>query len=62
VATGYSLFLYGLGPFHSLTLVTGLQHLMGLGVAVMIYVLLRRSGVGERWATAATFPVCLTGS
>jgi hypothetical protein len=61
VATGYSLFLYGLGPFHSLTLVTGLQHLMGLGVAVMIYVLLRRSGVGERWATAATLPVCLTG-
>jgi hypothetical protein len=60
-ATGYSLFLHALEPFHSLTLVTALQHLMGLGVAVMIYVLLRRSGVGERWATAATLPVLLDG-
>src|SRR6516165_2998038 len=36
--TGYSVFLYVLEPFHSLTLVAGLQHLMGLAVAVMIYV------------------------
>jgi len=60
-ATGYSLFLHALEPFHSLTLVAGLQHLMGLGVAVMIYLLARRSGAGERWATAATLPVLLDG-
>jgi len=59
--TGYSLFLKALEPFHSLTLVAGLQHLMGLGIAVMIYVLARRSGVSQRWATAATLPVLLDG-
>jgi len=59
--TGYSLFLRALEPFHSLTLVTGLQHLMGLGVAVMIYALARHSGVPKRWATVATLPVLLDG-
>src|SRR6204780_3458223 len=59
--TGYSLFLRALEPFHSLTLVTGVQHLMGLAVAVMIYLLARRSGVSSRWATAATLPVLLDG-
>jgi hypothetical protein len=59
--TGYSLFLRALLPFHSLTLVTGLQHLMGLAVAVMIYVLARQAGVPKRWATAATLPVLLDG-
>src|ERR1700678_3366278 len=43
--TGYSFFLRALLPLHSLTLVVALQHLMGLAVAVMIYVLLRRNGV-----------------
>ena len=59
--TGYSVFLHILEPFHSLTLVVGLQHLMGLAVAVMIYVLARRSGVSQRWSTAATLPVLLDG-
>jgi len=59
--TGYSLFLRVLEPFHSLTLVAGVQHLMGLAVAVMIYLLLRRSGVSPRWSTAATLPVLLDG-
>ena len=59
--TGYSLFLKALEPFHSLTLVAGLQHLLGLGIAVMIYVLARRSGVPQGWATAATLPVLLDG-
>jgi hypothetical protein len=59
--TGYSLFLKALEPFHSFTLVTGLQHLMGLGVAVMIYLLLRRHGLSQRWATVATLPVLLDG-
>jgi hypothetical protein len=59
--TGYSVFLHALEPFHSLTLVAGLQHLMGLAVAVMIYLLLRRNGVSQRWSTVATLPVLLDG-
>ena len=59
--TGYSLFLRALLPFHSLTLVAVLQHLMGLGVAVMIYVLLRRNGVAKHWSAVATLPVLLDG-
>ena len=59
--TGYSLFLRTLEPFHSLTLVTSIQHLMGLGIAVMIYALARRSRVSAGWATAATLPVLLDG-
>jgi Dolichyl-phosphate-mannose-protein mannosyltransferase len=60
-ATGYSLFLRALEPLHSLTLVTGVQHLMGLGIAVMIYLLARRGGVPPRWATVATLPVLFDG-
>lgn len=59
--TGYSLFLKVLEPFHSLTLVVALQHLMGLGIAVMIYALARRSKVPKLWATVATLPVLLDG-
>jgi hypothetical protein len=59
--TGYSLFLRALLPFHSFTLVTGLQHLMGLGIAVMVYLLARRAGVPKLWATVATLPVLLDG-
>jgi len=58
---GYSLFLRALEPFHSLALVTGLQHMMGLGIAVMIYALARRSAVPQRWACMATLPVLLDG-
>jgi hypothetical protein len=59
--TGYSLFLRLLLPFHSFTLVTLVQHLMGLAIAVMIYVLLRRVGVSRVWATVATLPQLLDG-
>jgi hypothetical protein len=60
-STGYSFFLRLLLPFHSFTLVTGLQHLMGLLVAVMIYVLLRRNGVSKTWSAIATLPQLLDG-
>src|ERR1700738_3756678 len=53
-STGDSLFLGLLLPFHSFTLVTAVQHLMGLAVAVMIYVLLRRGGVSRAWSAVAT--------
>jgi glycosyltransferase involved in cell wall biosynthesis len=59
--TGYSLFLRALEPFGSLTLVTGVQHLMGLGVAVMIYALAVHCRVPKLWATVATLPVLLDG-
>ena len=60
-STGYSLFLKVLEPFHSLTLVTIVQHLMGLVIAVLLYVLLRRARVPKLWATLATVPVLLNG-
>ena len=60
-SVGYSFFLRLLLPFHSFTLVTGVQHLMGLLIAVMIYVLLRRNGVAKTWAAVATLPQLLDG-
>lgn len=60
-STGYSLFLRLLLPFHSFTLVTTVQHLMGLAVAVMLYVLLRRNGVSTTWSAIATLPELLDG-
>jgi hypothetical protein len=58
-STGYSLFLRLLLPFHSLTLVVALQHLMGLADAVLIYALLRHSKVSKKWATVASLPMLL---
>jgi len=60
-STGYSFFLRLLLPFHSLTLVTVVQHLMGLAVAVMIYALLRHYRVSKVWSTVAALPVLLDG-
>jgi hypothetical protein len=60
-STGYSFFLRLLLPFHSLTLVTAVQHLMGLAIAVLIYVLLRRNNVSKTWSAVATLPVLLDG-
>ncbi len=55
--SGYALFLAALRPARSLVLVAGVQHLMGLAIAVMIYVVLRRRGVAAWLATAAAVPV-----
>jgi hypothetical protein len=59
--TGYSLFLRLLLPFHSFTLVTIVQHLMGLAIAVLIYLLLRRNQVSKTWSTIAALPMLLDG-
>jgi hypothetical protein len=59
--TGYSWFLRLLLPFHSLTLVVVLQHLMGLADAVIIYALLRHNRVSKKWAAIASLPMLLDG-
>ena len=43
--SGYSFFLLAVEPFRSLLLVTILQHLMGVAVAVIVYGLLRYHGL-----------------
>ncbi len=55
--SGYSLLLLLLEPFHSLVVVAALQHLMGLAVAAMVYLIARRHGVPAWGATLAAGPV-----
>jgi hypothetical protein len=60
--SGYEIWLKILQPLHSYAVVTILQHLMGLGVAVMIYALARhRFGVPAWLAVLATVPVLYDG-
>ncbi|MFI6455403.1 hypothetical protein ACIBF6_28035 [Streptosporangium amethystogenes] len=55
---GYSFLLLALRPLHSFGLVVFVQHLMGLGIAVLIYTLLRgRFGLSGWGATLAAVPV-----
>jgi hypothetical protein len=55
--SGYGLLLLALRPFHSFALVTAVQHLMGLAIGVLIYVVLRRYGLLGWGATLAALPV-----
>jgi hypothetical protein len=60
--SGYSVLLKILQPFHSYALITILQHLMGLAVAVMVYALARHRFGAPGWlATLATVPVLYDG-
>ena len=60
--SGYSIWLKALQPFHTYALVTILQHLMGLAIAVMIYALARHRFGAPGWlATLAAVPVLYDG-
>jgi len=54
--SGYSFFLRALEPFHSLLLVTTIQHLMGVAIAIIVYGLLRYHGLPGWGATLAAAP------
>lgn len=60
--SGYTIFLKVLEPFRTYAIITILQHLMGVAVAVMIYALARhRFGVKAWLAALATVPVLYDG-
>jgi hypothetical protein len=59
---GYPVYLWLLSPAHSYLLVTASQHLMGLGVAALVYALARHRFGAPAWAAvAATLPVLYDG-
>ncbi|CAN5714576.1 hypothetical protein BH18ACT15_BH18ACT15_09780 [soil metagenome] len=57
----YPVFLKPAVAVHDLTLAVTAQHLMGLGMAVGIYVLCRRLGLGPVLGALSTAPVLLDG-
>src|SRR5262249_28922048 len=61
-ASGYSLYLDALRPFHSFGVITVSQHLMGLAIGVMIYALARRRFSCPAWLAALlAIPVLFDG-
>ena len=54
---GYALLLWVLRPLHSLALVAAVQHVMGIAIGVLIYLLVRRHGLPAWVATLAAIPV-----
>jgi hypothetical protein len=56
---GYPFYLWLLAPFERNSVVALSQHLLGLGMGVVVYALLRRRGIARRWATLAAAPILL---
>src|SRR5437773_729066 len=54
---GYGFLFWVLRPLHGFALVAAVQHLMGLAMGVLIYLLARRFGLPAWAATLATVPV-----
>jgi hypothetical protein len=55
----YALLLKPFLMLHRLLPVPALQHLMGLASGLLLYVLLRRLGLGQGWATVGAVPILL---
>jgi hypothetical protein len=58
---GYSIFLRAFFPTGSIGAVTDAQHVLGLAMGVLLYVLLLRLGVRRTLAALATLPILLDG-
>ncbi|MEU0519387.1 hypothetical protein [Streptosporangium sp. NPDC006007] len=59
---GYPLLLRALWPFHSVEVIAGVQHAMGLGTGLMLYALLRRRSLPVWAAAPAAVPVLFDAS
>jgi hypothetical protein len=59
---GYPLLLWALRPFHSVVVIAAVQHVLGLGVGLLVYAVLRRHSVPVWGATLATVPVLFDAS
>ncbi|GAA4225540.1 hypothetical protein FHR32_002218 [Streptosporangium album] len=59
---GYPLLLRALWPFHSVEVIAGVQHAMGLGIGLMVYALLRRKSLPGWGASLAAAPVLFDAS
>ncbi len=55
--SGYAILLWVLRPLHSFAVVAAVQHLMGVAIGLLIYLLARRHGLPAWAATLAAVPV-----
>src|SRR5207237_282168 len=54
---GYGFLLWALRPLHSFTVVAAVQHLAGIAVGVLIYLVIRRHGLPAWVAVLGALPV-----
>ncbi|MET7420452.1 hypothetical protein [Dactylosporangium sp. NPDC005555] len=56
---GYPFYLWLHEPFQRTSVVALSQHLLGLGMGIVVYALLRRRGLARGWSALATVPILL---